>query len=141
MDNPRPYDPQPCPPWWNKTSYCEYHQNKGHKVGNCINLHHKIQDMIDNGELVVDGHHKNSDHKAFKEPFPPYEKGETSKTKPNNKIKYAYPKDDNVINMVEPMDFEYYDVITIKSKQDNTNSKTPFVLKGPTPNTTNNTPS
>jgi hypothetical protein len=106
MDNPRPYNPQPCPPWWNETSYYEYHQNKGHKVGNCINLHHKIQDMIDNGELVVDGHHKNSDHKAFKEPFPPYEKGETSKTKPNNKINYAYPKDDNVINMVEPVDFD-----------------------------------
>lgn len=69
--------------------------------------------MIDNGELVVDGHHKNLDHKAFKEPFPPYEKGETSKTKPNNKINYAYPKDDNVINMVEPVDFEYCDVITI----------------------------
>ena len=66
MDNPHSYDPQPRPPWWNETSYCEYHQNKGHKVGNCINLRHKIQDMIDDGDLVVDGHHKNLDHKAFK---------------------------------------------------------------------------
>ena len=97
--------------------------------------------MIDNGDLVVDRHHKNSDHKAFKEPFPPYKKGETSKTKPNNKINYAYTKDDNVINMIEPVDFEYYDVITIKGKQDNTKTKTPFVLKGPTSNMTDNTTS
>ena len=66
MDNPHPYDPQPCPPWWNETSFCDYHQKKGHKTINFINLSHKIQDMIDNGDLVVDRHNKNSDHKAFK---------------------------------------------------------------------------
>lgn len=141
MDNLHSYDPQPRPPWWNETSYCEYHQNKGHKVGNYINLRHKIQDMIDNGDLVVDGHHKKSDHKAFKESFPPYEKGESSKPKPNNKVNYTYSNDDNVINMVEPVGFEYCDVITIKGKQYNTKSKTPFVLKGPTSNTTDNTSS
>jgi hypothetical protein len=97
--------------------------------------------MIDNGDLVVDGHHKNSDHKAFKEPFPPYKKGETSKPKPNNKVNYTYSNYDNIINMVEPMGFEYCDVITIKGKQDKTKSKTPFVLKVPTSNTIDNTPS
>lgn len=95
--------------------------------------------MIDNGELVVDEHHKNSDHKAFKKSFPRYKKRETSKRKPNNKVNYTYPKDDNVINMVEPMGFEYCDVITIKGKQDNTKSMKPFILKGPTSNTMNNT--
>ena len=39
----------------------------------------KSQDLIDNGEIIVDGHNKNSDHKAFKEQIPPYEEGETSK--------------------------------------------------------------
>ena len=42
LDNPRPYNLQPQPPWWNETSYYEYHQNKGHKTVNCINLCHKI---------------------------------------------------------------------------------------------------
>lgn len=63
----------------NETAFCEYHQNKGHKTSNYINLHHKIQDLIDDGDIVVDGHNKNSDHKAFKEPFSSYEKGENSK--------------------------------------------------------------
>ena len=139
MENLHPYDPQPRQPWWNETSYYEYHQNKGHKVGNCINLCHKIQDMIDDGDPVVDGHHKNSNHKEFKEPFMPYKKGESSKQKPNNKVNYAYPNDDNVINMVEPVDFEYCDVITNKGKQGNTTPKIPFVLKGPTSNTMDNT--
>ena len=85
--------------------------------------------MINDGDIVVDGHNKNSDHKAFKEPFLAYEKGENSKPKPNNKFNYAYSNDKNVINMVEPMDFEYYDVITIKGKQDNTKPKT-ICIKG-----------
>ena len=79
LDNSQPYDPHPRPPWWTETSYCEYHQNKGHKTLNCVNLHNKVQDLIDDGALVVDGHNKNVDHKAFKEPFPTYDKGESSK--------------------------------------------------------------
>ena len=86
MDNTQPYDPQPRPPWWNETSYCEYHQNKGHKIVNCINLRHKIQDLIDDGDIVVDGHNKNVDHKAFKEPFLTYDKGESSKAQTHHKV-------------------------------------------------------
>lgn len=78
LDNTRPYNPHPHPLWWNETSYCEYHQNKGHKLLNCVNLCHKIQNLIDNGDIVVDGHNTNADHKAFKEPFPTYDKGESS---------------------------------------------------------------
>ena len=75
MDNSRPYDPQPRPKWWNENAYCEYHQNKGHKTSNCIILRHKIQELIDDGDVVVGGHNKNSDHKALKEPSPTYKKG------------------------------------------------------------------
>ena len=64
----------------------------------------------------MDGHKKNTDHKAFKEPFPSYYKGESSKSKLHNKVNYTYSNDDNVITMVEPLDVEYCDVITIKGK-------------------------
>ena len=107
LDNTRPYNLQPWLPWWNETSFYEYHQNKGHKTENCINLHHKIQDLIDDGDIVVDGRNENINHKAFKEPFSSYEKGESSKWKPNNKVNYTYSNDENVINMVEPMDVEH----------------------------------
>ena len=97
--------------------------------------------MIDDGDIVVDGHNKNFDHKASKDPFLAYEKGESSKPKPNNKLNYPYSNDDNVINMVEPMDFEYCDIITIKGKQEKTKPKTLFFLRDPTTNTTDNTSS
>lgn len=88
--------------------------------------------MIDDGYLVVDGHNKNLDHKAFKEPFPSYEKEESSNPKSNNKVKYTYSNnDDEIVHMVEPMGFEYYDVITIKGKQDHTKT----LLRGPSPKT------
>ena len=63
-------------------------------------MRHKIQKWIDSGDVVVGGHNKNSDHQPFKEPFPPYDKGESSKSKNNAKINYTYTNDDNVINMV-----------------------------------------
>lgn len=65
---------------------------------------HKIQDLINDGDIVVDWHNNNLDHKAFKEPFQSYEKGEISKEKPNNKVNYTYyDNDDEIVHMVEPM--------------------------------------
>ena len=93
--------------------YYEYYQYKGHKTLNCVNLSHKIQDLIDDGDVVVDGHNKNVDHKAFKEQFPSYDNGESSKSEPQNKVNYTYS---NVINMVEPIGMEYCYDITIKGK-------------------------
>ena len=100
LDNSHPYDPQPWSTWWNENAYCEYHKNRGHKTNDCIKLCHKVRDLIDDGEIVVGGHNKNSDHKAFKEPFQHYDKGETSKQKNNNEVNYTYTNDDNIINMV-----------------------------------------
>ena len=77
LDNSHPYDPQPWPPWWSKITFFEYHQNKGHKTRNSIKLHHKVQELIDDGDIIVDGHNMNLDHKDFEEPFLYYEKGET----------------------------------------------------------------
>ena len=129
LDNLHPYDPRPS--WWNKFAYYDYHQNKGHQTTNYIQLWHKIQNLIDSGEVVVGNHNKNLDHQAFKDPFPPHEKGESSNTKNvHSKVNYTYVVNHNIIHMVEPIDDEYYNVITIKGKEDTPKCKTPFVLKG-----------
>ena len=68
-----------------------------------------VQDLIEAGKVVTDGLVKNSDHKAFKQPLPEYEKGESSKAaaKKNHdaKISYAYANTDNVIGMLEPVEY------------------------------------
>lgn len=134
LDNTNPYDPQPRPNWWNESTYYEYHQNKGHKTSSCIQLRHKVQDLIDNGDIVVDGHNKNLDHQAFKDLFPTHNKGESSGAKNSNaKVNFTYTVDNNVINMIEPVDFVYCNVITIKGKEEKEKSKTPFIFFWSTP--------
>ena len=58
----------------------------------------------------MDGLIKNSDHKAFKEPLPKYNQGESLKTNTNlgtknhdAKINYTYANTDNLIAMLEPI--------------------------------------
>ena len=68
-----------------------------------------IQDLIEAGKVVIDGLVKNVDHKAFKQPLPKYEKGESSKAaaKKNHdaKINYTYANTDNLIAMLEPVEY------------------------------------
>lgn len=73
-------------------------------------MRHVIQDLIEEGKVKVDGHHKKNDHKAFQTPLPSYEKGESSKS---NKINYTYIDDDNVIHMIEPCE-RSINMITLK---------------------------
>ena len=57
------------------------------------------------------------------------------KQKPRNKVNYTYCNDDDDderVHMVELVDVEYYEIITIKGKKDKPKPKTPFILKGPT---------
>ena len=78
----------------------------------------------------------------FKDPFPPHENGESSNTKnAHAKVNYTYIVNDNIIHMVEPIDDQYCNVITIKGKEDAPKCKNPFVLKGPLSDTFDMTPS
>ena len=105
-------------------------------------MRHKIQDLIGYGEVVVGNHNKNLDHQAFKDPFPPHEKGESSNTKnAHTKVNYTYAINENIIHMVKPIDDEYYNVITIKGKEDTPKRKNPFVSKGPMLASSDTTPS
>lgn len=90
------------PHWWDEKDFYKFHNGIGHTIENCWKLKHIIQDLIENGNLKVDGLNTNVDHKAFKEPLPKYEKGETSKPKDGKAaINYTYTATENVINMLE----------------------------------------
>ena len=57
--------------------------------------------------MLNDGLVKNSNHEAFKTPLPDYDKGESSQANKKNhdaKIYYTYAMNDNVINMVKPVE-------------------------------------
>ena len=108
-DNSHPYDPPVRPPWWREDHIFNYHQSKGHNIENYFKLKDIIQDLIEARKVVIDGLVKNADHKAFKQPLPKYEKGESSKvaTKKNHdaKISYAYVDTNNVIGMLELVEY------------------------------------
>lgn len=82
-----------------------------------MKLKHEIQDLIDARKIVIGNHTTNADHKAFKDPLPIYEQGDSSKSKGGSKVNYTYTNNDNMINMVESSQPEYCNVIIIKDKQ------------------------
>ena len=76
-------------------------------MDNCFKLKDAIQDLIDGGIVLIDGLVKNFDHKVFKTPLLEYEKGESSQENKKNqdaKINYTYATNENVINMLEPVE-------------------------------------
>lgn len=136
-NNSKPYDPEVKPKWWRENEYYEYHQNKGHTTNNYMKLKHKIQDLIDASKIVVGNHATNVDHKAFKDPLPSYEQGDSSKSKEVAKVNYTYANNENVINMIESSQPEYCNVIIVKDKQNKmqianvvTHSQKKVTLKG-----------
>ncbi|GLJ31915.1 hypothetical protein SUGI_0642360 [Cryptomeria japonica] len=110
------YEPQIKPPWWNDSHYCDYHRNKGHQMNNCMRLKHMVQDMIDRGDLTIDGLKTNGDHGAFKNPLPNYNKdgASTSNDPRGARINHIY---NNTINHISAEDHQV-NVITIRDKCD-----------------------
>ena len=105
--NSRSFDPSIKPNWWKEDHFCNYHRSKGHNTNDCFKLKDSIQDLIDGGIVLTIGLVKNLDHKAFKTPLPKYDKGESSQANKKNhdaKIHYTYATNDNVINMIEPVE-------------------------------------
>ena len=108
LDNSCPYDPSIIPPWWREDHTCSYQRSKGHNTENRFKIKDVIQDLIEAGKVVIDGLVKNANHKAFKQPLPKYEKGETSKAAKKNhdaKISYSYANKDKIIDMLEPVEY------------------------------------
>ena len=86
-------------------------------MDNFFKLKDTIQDLIDGGTVLIDGPVKNSNHKAFKTPLPEYDKGESLQASKKNydaKIHYTYVTNDNVINMIKPIE----DVFMMRLQKD-----------------------
>lgn len=64
------------PPWWNENHFFKHHRHKGKKTSSYNKLQHVIQDLINNGKIVVGGHTPsgNSNYKMFTNHFPKHEK-------------------------------------------------------------------
>lgn len=79
---------------------------------NCHRLKNIIQDLIDKGKLVVDGHTSNEENVMFREPFPKHDKGKASKIE--NNVNYTTASYDYIVNHIS-MD-NHVSTIIIKGK-------------------------
>ncbi|MGI4370291.1 hypothetical protein ACR2V4_27250, partial [Klebsiella pneumoniae] len=100
-----------------------------HKIGNCHRLKSIIQDLIDRGDIEIEGHSSNQEHEIFKEPFPKHDKGKGKVTDDQanyTRTSYNY---DSTINHIS-MD-NHISTITIKNKNpENPPQRPKIVLKG-----------
>lgn len=104
-----------------------------------MRLKNIIQDMINRGDLTVDGLKTNDDHDAFKIPLPNYNKGGPSSSNDTEgaRINHLY---NNTINHILTDDNQI-NFIKIKDKQDHasinvTTRAQKYVLKGQTSTST-----
>ncbi|GLJ07896.1 hypothetical protein SUGI_0076310 [Cryptomeria japonica] len=124
-----PYEPIVKPNWWNDDEYCEFHKIKGHKIGNYHQLKNIIQDLIDRGDIEIEGHSSNQEHKMFKEPFPKHDKGKSKATDDQTNYTRASYNYDSTINHIS-MD-NYVSTIIIKDKMlENSTQRPKIILKG-----------
>ncbi len=71
--NTQPLDEnQPKSKWYRENEYCKYHHIKGHDTNKCIKLKIFIQNLVDDGEIEVEGgpSSKNAKLKIFQKLFP-----------------------------------------------------------------------
>lgn len=127
-DNP-PYEPKVKPNWWIDDEYCEFHMSKGHKTRNCHQLKNIIQDLIDRGDIEIEGHSSNQEHEMFKEPFPKHDNGKAKATYEHTNYTRASYNYDSTVNHIS-MD-NYVSTIIIKDKTpENYVQRPKIVLKG-----------
>lgn len=93
----QPYEPKFKPNWWNGDEYWEYHKRQGHLTSNCHWLNNIIHDLIDRGDIEVDGHTSNEESAMFKEPFAKHDKGKEKTTdNQDNYTKTPYDYDSTI---------------------------------------------
>ncbi|KAI3904248.1 hypothetical protein MKW92_041437 [Papaver armeniacum] len=54
LRDPKPV-PNPKPRGYDESKMCNYHQSAGHDTNSCYVLKHLIQDLLDDGKIVIEG--------------------------------------------------------------------------------------
>lgn len=95
--------------WWDDKKYCDYHRTKGHKTSSCFQLKHAIQDLIDDGVIIVDPSllASNSDHTIFKDPLGNHDEEKPSSSNSNSQgnVNYTCTGYDYTINCFNELNF------------------------------------
>ena len=98
-------EPLTKPSWWDDNKYCEYHHTKGHKTTSCFQLKHAIQDLIDDGVIVLDATlTSNADHTIFKDPLASHDKGQASSSNAQSNVNYTHTGHNYTINFFRESD-------------------------------------
>jgi len=75
-------------PKWNKDNeYYEFHKIKGYLTNRCMKLNNYIQDLINRGDIELEGAVSTSKNKhlgIYKDPFPKHDKIHPQKNKGQN---------------------------------------------------------
>ena len=93
--NTCPFDENQLKPrWYQENEYCKYHCVKGHDTNKCFKLKVFIQNLVDDGEIEVEGgpSSKNAKLKIFQNPFPDHNNGNnnTNQASTSNVVPYDY---------------------------------------------------
>ena len=96
--NTHPFDEnQPKSKWYRENEYCKYHCIKGHETNKCIKLKVFIQNLVDDGEIEVEGGptSKNAKLKIFQKPYPNHNNdrnntNNTNQASTSNAVPYDY---------------------------------------------------
>ena len=98
-------EPLTKPSWWDDNKYCEYHCTKGNKTTSCFQLKHAIQDLIDEGVVVLDPSlSSNADHTIFRDPLASHDKGQASSSNAQSNVNYTRTGHNYVINCLRESD-------------------------------------
>ena len=65
------------PTWYRENKYCEFHKAKGHSTNRCMRLKNYIQDLIDRGDIELEGEEstsRNQNLRIYKDPFPKHDR-------------------------------------------------------------------
>ena len=78
--------------WWDDKFICGYHCTKGHKTSSCFQQKHVIQDLIDDGVIIVNPSllASNFDHTIFKDPLDNHNKEKPSSSNSNSQGNVNY---------------------------------------------------
>ena len=163
--NTHPFDEnQPKSKWYRENKYCKYHRIKGHDTNKFIKLKIFIQNLVDDGEIEIEGGptSKNAKLKIFQKPFPDHNNdnnntNNVNRSSTSNVLPYDYSTNhilgfdslcgkietndicsfDSMCGRIEEVDTHVNALVLQAADCDATTRRGRFTLQAATPNNTN----